>query len=447
MTDPTQLATQVNVLLKDGETSSARRLVEQFLIDHPENPLAHYSHGRLLSALYLNNEAREAYDRAVAADPGNAAYMTLLGHALLNCGDFERAEEVLKRAIDLDPQNPAAWQYLSATTKSRPGDAAFQKLTAVAATALASDETRAKYAFALAKWLDDAGEYDRAFEQFESANDLRRRHFDADGTAKFIDSVKRVWTAEFAAERKSVGFESRLPIFIVGMPRSGSTLLEQKLAEHPAVASLGERPEIVRISRSITRAHPSRLLYPLWAADLPPQAFAEFGKFYADKIAPEFPDASRLIDKYLVNFAYIGLICAMLPNALVIESRRNPIDTCLACYFADLKPAHDYAGDLKSLGRMFRLYDELMRHWRDIGLNVMQVRYEEFIEAPERHKHELYKAANLDAAPENADADPMVVRTMSAWQSRQPIYKTSAGRWKNYQKHLGPLIEALGDLA
>jgi hypothetical protein len=247
------------------------------------------------------------------------------------------------------------------------------------------------------------------------------------------------------AARRDAGYRSPKPVFIVGFPRCGSTLLEEKLSGHPEIAALGERPEFQKILRLIGKNHPTRPQYPDWAPDLPAPALERFGRHYVETFENRHPSAHRLIDKNLGNFLSVGLVKAMLPDASVIHCRRNPIDSCLSCYFMKMPPEHAYKITLRSLGHYYRRYADLMDHWRAVGIDITTVQYEVFLENPDAEYARVLKAIGLDDSRELVRrARP--IATSSAFQARQPVYKTSVGRWRNYEKHLGPLIEALGDL-
>jgi hypothetical protein len=200
------------------------------------------------------------------------------------------------------------------------------------------------------------------------------------------------------------------------------------------------------MSNAMTAAHPRRARYPDWCVDAPKGAIGGLGRLYVEKFEKLHPNAGRFLNKALLNYAYVGLLAAMLPDALIIETRRDPIDTCLSCYFKDLKPIHHYATRLESLGHAYRLYAEIMAHWKSLLPGLVTVQYERFIEDAEGG------AAALLGKPKAAEHPPAGsatrhVQTFSAWQVRQPVYRHAVERWRNYERHLGPLIEALGDLA
>jgi tetratricopeptide (TPR) repeat protein len=363
-------------------------------------------------------------------------------------GDFDRAQAEFHRALEIDPANASAYQNIVWITKAARGDALIDRIRALADQAPEGSESYIKLHYALGKCLDDAGDYDAAFAAYARANDCQPSSYDREEHCAFFSEIERVFAPALLARLRPNGDQSEKPVFIVGMPRSGSTLVEEKLAADPRIVGLGEVPDIIRMSAVMTRNHPRSRSYPYWCADSPDHALGGLGRLYREKYEARHPAAERLINKSLLNFAYAGMIASMFPNALLIETRRNPIDTCLSCYFKDLKAAHQYSLRLDTLGHLYRLYDANMRMWRERLGNLITVQYEAFISDADAGTAALKSAMRL------GEADPAIgvrpsrhVQTFSAWQVRQPIYSHAVARWKNYEKHIGPLIDALGDLA
>jgi hypothetical protein len=441
-----EIAAQVGRLLKTGETAEARALAERALSLAPHDATAHNVMALVETAEHRHDKARLHCQAAVVADPQNPHLRVDLAYSLIIAGEFDAAREELARALTLDPALASAYQHLVWITKVRDGDPIIETLRRLKDAPGLDDRTFAIYAYALGKCYDDIGEYDLAFECYKAANDRQVGGYDRAAQERRFADIKRVWNAEFIEERRRRGFACDKPAIIVGMLRSGSSLLEARLASRPDVVALGERTEIVRIAASIERNHPLRAPYPFWGPDLPKEAFAGFGRIYVDRMSAESPAAARFIDKNLVNFAYVGMIRAMLPDALILESRRSPIDVCLSCYFSNLVGRHAYAHDLADLGHYCRLYMDLMNHWRDAGADVIVVDYERFIEDPEGWTRRLHAAMGLGETSAEGAAHRAPIATFSAFQARQAVYHSSVSRWRNYEKHLAPLLEALGDV-
>jgi tetratricopeptide (TPR) repeat protein len=435
-------------LVARSEIEKARAVATRLLAAAPDDPAALNTMGIVETGDQRHGEARRYYERAVALAPKNADYRVNLGYSKVLEGDFENARADFDAALALDPENVSAFQNIVWITKIRPGDPTIDQIRALSARAAEHSEDYIKLQYALGKCLDDIGDYDAAFAAYTRANGCQPCTYNHRQHEAFFQSVQSVWTKQRVERLRLFGSSGRKAAFIIGMPRSGSTLVEEKLSADPRVAGLGEAPDIIRMSGAIQRSHPRRAAFPDWCVDCPDTTYGGLAGIYLAKYEARFPGAKRLINKSLLNFAYAGMIAAMFPSGLIIETRRNAIDTCLSCYFKDLKPAHQYALRLDTLGHLYRLYDANMRHCSETLSNLVTVRYEDFIADVDGGVAALKDAMGLDddAGHEGA-AQPRHVQTISAWQVRQPIYRHAVERWRNYEKHIGPLIDALGDLA
>jgi len=414
----------------------------------PEHPEAFAAMAVAANADFRHSEAKLWFEKAARGAPDNANFRVNLGYARVLEGNFDGAREDFDAALRIDPENIGALQNIVWITKISRGDPLIDAVRALASRCVEGGEDYIKLHYMLGKSLDDIGEYDDAFAAYRRANECQPSLYDYRQHEDFFSAVDRVWTRDRLDFYRSSGNQSRKPVFIIGMPRSGSTLVEEKLAADPRFVGLGEVPDIIRMSGAVQRNHPQRAPFPFWCEDAPSRAFGGLGDIYLGKYEARHPDPERLINKSLLNFAYAGMIEAMFPNALIIETRRNPIDTCLSCYFKDLKAAHQYSVRLETLGDFYRLYDGMMRKWATRLSNLVTVRYEEFIGDAEGALAALKAAAGV-ASPAEESAGPASrhVQTFSAWQVKQPLYAHAVERWRNYEKHIGPLIEALGDLS
>lgn len=435
-------------LIGEADIVRARALAGRALAEAPKNAAALNTMGLVETADHRHAEAAHYYQQATTADPRDAAYRVNLGYSKVLSGDFDAARNEFDRALAIDPANASAYQNIIWITKMMPGDPLIDQIRALASRAIPGSEDFIKLNYALGKCLDDTGEYDDAFEAYRQANECQPSHFDARQHEEFFDAVHGFWTTERLRKLRPFGSTSRKPVFIIGMPRSGSTLVEEKLSADPRIAGLGEVPDIIRMSGVMQRHHPKNAIYPQWCADIPNDAFGGLAKLYLEKYEARFPEAERLINKSLLNFAYAGMIAAMFPESTIVETRRDAIDTCLSCYFKDLKVAHQYSVRLNTLGRFYRYYAQNMRHWRETLQNLVSVQYESFIQDADSGTAALKSAMGLDTQANQASGGRYrFVQTFSAWQVRQPIYTHAVRRWRNYEKHLVPLIDALGDLA
>jgi hypothetical protein len=307
-----------------------------------------------------------------------------------------------------------------------------------------ADDDRVKLHGGLGKHYDRQQRYDEAFAHFRSAKAATRKLtgvFDERAVAGYFDRIIETFPLDFFGRFPAGGSASERLVFIVGMPRSGTTLTEQILASHPAVFGAGELQGIADVARAIRPDYPQRVPF-LSASEI-----AEFVKGYLatiDARAP--PEAIRVTDKLPVNFTHLGLIATLFPHSRVIHCRRDPMDTGLSCFAEQFRLSHDFTTDLESIGRYYLQYERLMAHWRRVlPLPMLEQRYEDLIANPEVGSRALLAHCELpwDEACLNFHAASRQVSTPSRWQVRQPIYATSVGRWRHYERHLEPLRRLL----
>lgn len=424
------------------QVDRALELCRLAIASEPSNPVGYNTRGAILTEEMRHDEARDAFANAVRVAPAAPEYRVNLAYSLALKGEFEAAESELIEALRLNPAFGPAYQNLSWVRRAADCLVHLDALERLKAAGVGDAVARSQYCFALGKWYDDLQEYDRAFPNFKEGNDLLRVHYDRRAVEEHVKSLKTVWSRQFVQDLGGSGVESDKPVFIVGMPRCGSSVLEHKLASHPHVAALGERPDISRIADAISGNHPRKATYPAWARDLPREAYQGFGVRYLEKFERLHPGKRRLIDKNLLNFNYLGLIRGMFPNAAVVDCRRDPIDTCLSCYFQNLKTDHFYKFSLETLVHYYKSYEEIMDHWNSIFQDAVPFQYETFVQDPVDQIDRVLRAIGLEC--ESGGGGSPHIQTSSAFQARQPIYADSVARWRRYEKHVGPLIAAFG---
>jgi hypothetical protein len=304
--------------------------------------------------------------------------------------------------------------------------------------------------FALGKAYDDMGEHARAFHHFSVGAKLKRAtltYNEADIFA-FFDDIKRTFTKEFIQRDDIIGNPSKVPIFIVGMPRSGSTLTEQIISAHPKVFGAGEIKNMSFSVAALRLKFPSLPKYPALASVAKPSQFDTIAKTYLAAITKISNSAERVTDKLLTNFFFAGLIHMMLPNAKIVHTKRNPIDSCLSTWTKLFKDDMPHSYDLGELGRYHRKYQDLMEHWRQVlpASAFMEVQYEDVVADPETNARRIIDFLGLEWDPRclKFHESDRPVKTASVSQVRKPIYKTSVERGRRYGAALNPLIEALG---
>jgi len=394
----------------------------------------------------------EAARRALALDPGSAGALTLLAQARSVAGDREEAEAYCRRALELSPDLPLAWFILAHL--GRLGDAqeeTIARVESIPQRRTLTDEDRCHLYFALGRMQHDRGHPDRAFAHFERANRIhrKRREFDVDAWVRRVDATIETFDAEFFARTRGFGDPSAQPVFIFGMPRSGTSLVEQILSRHPRVRVAGElnaMPECARGLGIAAGTGPDG--YPRAASGVGRDVVRALAGSYLDALRAGRVEAARITDKLPGNYAYLGLIALLLPGARLVHCRRNPLDVCLSNFMQHYGEGHVYTYDLRELGLVYREYERLMRHWRAVlPLRIHEVAYEDMVADQEQRSRELVSFCGLDWDPAclRFFEGEHAVTTASQWQVRRPIYRSALGRWRRYEDHLGGLRLALGD--
>jgi tetratricopeptide (TPR) repeat protein len=425
-----------------AETAQRRALALE-----PGSATYQLDYALLLKAMGRVSQGEAVCRRALAIDPGSVKALNCLGGLLFDLGQMAPAEAAMREALEKAPDTAAYHLSYAAVHRYREGDPHLADMEARAARARdLPDLDQAHLHFALAKAYEDVGAKDLGFAQQMLGNAANRRTFAYDEAATLgqIEAIKRVFTKEFINRHKRGYRLAEGPIFILGMMRSGSTLVEQILASHPDVFGAGE----LTLFRQALNGQTKHGAYPDAAANLSPGAIDAIGAAYEARLGREAPSFRRITDKYLHNFLYCGLIALALPHARIIHTVRDPLDTCLSIYSKLFTGHHAYAYDLAELGRYHRAYRSLMEHWRQVLPEGMMIdlRYEELVGDLEGQARRLLDHCDLpwnDACLSFHSTD-RAVRTASATQVRQPIYKSSVGRWKPAPQLLQPLVEALG---
>jgi tetratricopeptide (TPR) repeat protein len=398
--------------------------------------------GVALTRAGAHAEALEPFRRAVARDPSKPAYHYNLGASEQFVGDFARAAEAYRHALALDSTHHRAWSALAQVAKA-PFSAAEVAEIERQLAAGPSEDAELHLCHALAKQAEDLGRYAEAFRYLERAG--RTQPFAAH-EALFAAATR---TAPLATEPG--GFESAEPIFIVGMPRTGTTLVERILSNHPAVFAAGELTNFSLVLKRAA-ATPSNRVLDAETLDAAGRGDPRgLGAAYVDSTRPRTGQTPRFIDKMPLNVFYAALIHRALPNARIICLRRNALDACLSNYrqlFATTFSYYDYSFDLLDTGRYYLAFDALARVWREtIPANYCEVHYEDVVEHTEREARRLIDFCGLDWDPKCLafDENAAPVATASSVQVRQPIYRTALERWRHYESEIEPLRALLAD--
>lgn len=387
-------------------------------------------------------EAEASCQAALAIEPQNIAALSLLGELRVDRGRFSEAQQLFEQALVLDPNFASVYCSIAAHRKMTADDGAWLKgvETLLERPLPLGDEINLRYA--LGKYFDDLRRYDEAFGNYRLANDLTKRHgtgYDPGKLTRRVDRIIGTFDEAFLRQPRSEASPSELPVFIIGMPRSGTSLTEQILASHPAVFGAGE----LRFwNRAFNTFEAAELNGESGARLLP-----EMARDYLARLTARAPGAPRVTDKMPANFLYAGLIHAAFPRARIIHMQRHPLDTCLSIYFQNFFNVARYGNDLADLAHYYGEYLRITAHWRALlpGEALMEVPYEALLKDQEGWTRRLLDFLGLPWDPRCLDfhLTERVVITASRWQVRQKINAASAGRWRNYEKHIGPLRQLL----
>jgi tetratricopeptide (TPR) repeat protein len=416
----------------------------------PDFEAAHSGLGSALAALDRPEEALAAYDRAFAVNPAAADLHHSLGYALQTLGRLEESRRAFERAVALAPRRADLYRGLAESKQFVPGDPHLDVMEQLAGEMSSlSENEQMELHFALGSAYEDVGRHEQAFGHLLQGNALKRRRIDYDeaATFKMFERIAAVFTPELMQRNRGVGDPSPVPVFIVGMPRSGTTLVEQVLASHPAVFGAGERKDLNMAMAGAFGHDAASPAFPEGFASFTPEEFRQIGTRYLERLVPLAPAASRITDKMPANFRFAGLIHLVLPNARIIDIRRDPIDTCLSCFSKLFAGRQLYTYDLGELGRHYRAYERLMAHWRRLlpdGV-MLDVQYEELVAdfANQARRIVAHCGLGWDDACLAFHETQRPVRTASATQVRQPLYGSAVGRARPYEAMLTPLLEAL----
>jgi Flp pilus assembly protein TadD len=464
----------------------------------PEEAVRHFSRALDLNERHtdaLNNiaaalrklyrfESALAYLRRLAQlRPNSADVMRNLADTLYNVGLVTESIAIFHEAIRLDPPGKAArlgmaeaceaagkfkqarWQYLTVLRRDPENALALSKLLQLRdgtidagwverAQRLAerSDtlvDAKTRLNIGLAYHFDRTGGYDSAFRQLKLARDRQAqlRPFSSDGYSAAVDALVKVLTKGFFRSAPRLEASSERPIFIVGMPRSGTTLTEQVLATHPRVAAGGELAALPTASYRVQELSGEQLAYPYGLTSMSAASLEKLAGAYLEQLQKIDTDDRKVTDKLPFNFMHLGIVALMFPNAKVVHCRRAPMDNCMSCYFTSFAEEVQFANDLGTLGRYYADYHRLMQHWQDVlPLNVYTLQYEDLVANTEATMRDLLAYCGLEWEPACLKFYDTArgIRTPSRWQVRQPIYRNSVARWRNYEAHLAPLERALG---
>ena len=433
-----------------GRLAEAEAAVRHLLKIEPENPKNWVTLGNVYTRLMRQTDALPAFEEAARLNPTEVRLRLSIGHLQKTLGHRRESEEAYKTCLRMDPNFGEAYWSLADLKNYFFSDAEIGAMQALLRGDGGDDMDQAQLHFALGRAFEHKKNYAAAFDHYAVGNIRRRKTISYD-IGVFENKTRRVracFDSAFFSQRAEAGWPNRSPIFVVGLPRSGSTLVEQILASHSSVEGTFELPNVLTIVREFDHADAEHDAYPESVRAVPPEQFAILGRRYIEETAPIRSGRQHFIDKMPNNFSHVGLIHAMLPNAIIIDVRRHPMDSCFSTYKQHFAEGQSFSYDLDDLGRYFRCYLSLMDHW-DMVLpgKVLHLQYEELVHDPETNIRRLLTHCGLEfeAACLAFHETKRPVRTASAEQVRQPLYASGVGYWKNFELQLEPLRRALGD--
>lgn len=425
----------------DHAASQYREAVELL----PQQAAARICLGRLLSAVGQYDEARSQLTAVLTQQPGHPDACAVLALTYEYAGDYRQAYEVLREALAQRPVAPAVALAYAVVAPYSKSEAVAAALLEDALAGARAESPCSDMHFALGKLYDRLGEFDKAFDHYQSGNRMLNYRYDAEQNCKEFRDIASAFSAARLARLPRSSRSSALPVFIVGMPRSGTTLIEQILASHPNVHGAGERDDIARIVQSLGGPAPAPgVLERLTVAQLDSAA-----QTYVDALNRLAPDAARVTDKMPHNFLALGYIDMLFPDCRIVHCVRDPRDTCLSIWFQRMTANHPYTSDLAALADYYRQYLTLMEHWKSvIRAPLLELRYEDLVENLEHGARTLVDFCGLEWSERclQFHENSRVVSTPTYADVRRPVHDKSVGRWRHYV-HRSDALAGLRDCA
>lgn len=471
------------VLRALGMSETAESCLKKVLQLRPGDPVSCYNLGNQCHLERRYEEAVDYYRKALKAQPRWKDAIVALTDTQLQQGHAEDAMRICRQALEESPGNPdllvaraniherldeldEAWAIINPLAQSNPNNVAvtlkyaklakrnnaagiaIDKLESLLQQESLDLQDQTKLHFAAGALYDSLREYDRAFSHYSMANSSKAGVFDMVSWRQMIDELVDVFSEHYLSRAPHAGTRSERPVFIVGMPRSGTTLTEQILSRHPAVHAAGELPYMKELVKSIPAEIGTTMAYPACAGQLTESVLDRLAATYLNRLDNLSRTAKRVSDKIPGNFLHLGLIEQLFPEARIIHCTRDPADTCLSNYVRDLGGGASYSSDLTILGEYYCAYRHLMAHWlKVVRLPIMEVKYEEMVKSQESVSKSMVEFCGLewDERCLTFYDNKRVVDTPSYDQVRRPIYTDSVQKWRKYEKHLSALISALAE--
>lgn len=434
---------------EQDKTAAAIDAYQQVIRLEPDRPQGYVSVGTVKAMIGAHDEAMEQFQAALQREPSHFGALAGMGHVLKTIGSQDEAIENYRECVRQNPDHGETWWSMANLKTFRFTDEEIEIMATRAARESLVEEQRANFFFALGKAYEDKQDYDQAFEYYARGNENRRdrESYDPVQTVDLHDRFVRTFSREFFDERRGVGCDSNAPIFIVGLPRSGSTLIEQVLASHPDVEGTHELPDLGRVARSVGLGREDREAYPEAMPLLSNEELQQAGEEYLRRTERHRElGTPRFTDKLPNNFVHVGFLELALPNARVINAKRHPLDSCLGGFKQLFARGQPFTYDQFEIAEFYIEYQRIMDHWHEVlPGRVLDVQYEDVVDDLETQVRRILEYCDLpwnDACLRYYENE-RAVKTASSEQVRKPIYSSAKHRWRHYEKHLGPMIEVL----
>lgn len=448
--DVPTLVTTARVQIARGNMELAEKAIELALQEDPKSVDAYCARGQIHMETDQFAEALTDFETALEIDPESIEALNMYGVTLKSLGRMDDARKAFMKALELQPRSIGAYSNIIDLENFSQENPLFLAMKDMLDNAKDKDHERfMSLHFALGKAYDDAKDYETALEHFSAGAKIKRTQlkYDESDTFAFFDEIRGIFDEDYFRNLPFEGNPTTLPVFIVGMPRSGSTLTEQIIASHPHVFGAGEIKTLSDSLGAIRGRFPNIPKFPQMAKSMKPTQFATVANHYLKAISGLSPTATRVTDKLLTNYYFVGMLATLFPNAKIIHTMRNPVDTCLSSFTKLYKDDMPHSYDLRELGRYYNKYRQLMAHWRRVlpkGF-MLETQYEDVVADKETKAREIIAFLGLpwDDRCLNFHETDRPVKTASVSQVRKPMYTTSVERWRRYGDGLKPLIEAL----
>jgi tetratricopeptide (TPR) repeat protein len=440
------------ILVDNSKLLEALEIYERLLRLKPDDGDAWEGYGRTLAQAGRVKDAEMAYRKSLELEPQAPGVYMALAHMLKTLGNQEEALEAYRKSVELNPALGESYWSMANLKVFRFTDPEVDAMEEQVAREDLREESRVHFLFALGKACEDRQDYRKAWQHYHAGNQLKRSTviYDPLENEQHLNRIRDVFSREMIAANAGAGHPASDPIFIVGLPRTGSTLVEQILASHSQVEGTAELPNLGAIANGTGKYRPDGLAYPDTLATLTQRDFASYGREYLRQVARHrVLGTPFFIDKMPNNFIHVGWIKLILPNAKIINTRRHPMDSLLGAYKQLFAKGQDFTYDMLELAEFYRSYVEMMAHWRDVlPGQVLDVHYEDTVTDLEAQVRRILDFCGLDFEEDclRYFETRRPVKTASSEQVRQPIYTTALGLWKKYGENLALWQEELQDL-